>query len=91
MAQLNEAYHACGYSTGQELPDHLSVILHFLGLSLTAPENDFGRTLLVEGLVPAVEKMLQAFDKDSTNPYFGLLSTLHLALIHTPQKELGHA
>jgi nitrate reductase delta subunit len=26
MAQLNEAYHALGYSAGQELPDHLSVI-----------------------------------------------------------------
>src|SRR5512144_2771489 len=32
MAQLNEAYHAFGYSAGQELPDHLSVVLRFLGL-----------------------------------------------------------
>lgn len=91
MAQLNEAYHACGYSAGQELPDHLSVILHFLGSSTTAREDDFGRALLVEGLVPALEKMLQAFDKQSANPYFGLLSALHRVVVHTPQKELDHA
>ncbi len=91
MAQLNEAYHACGYSTGQELPDHLPVILRFLGLSTTAREDDFGRTLMVEGLEPALEKMLQAFDKDSMNPYFGVLSALYLVLVHSPQKELDHA
>jgi nitrate reductase delta subunit len=91
MAQLNETYQACSYSAGRELPDHLSVILHFLGLSTTARENDFGQTLQSEGLAPALEKMLQAFDKDSANPYFGLLSALHRVLVHTSQKELGHA
>jgi nitrate reductase delta subunit len=89
MAQLNEAYHARGYSAGQELPDHLFVILHFLGLNAAAREDDFGRALLVDGLMPALEKMLQAFDKQSANPYFGLLLALHLVLVH--EKELDHA
>jgi nitrate reductase delta subunit len=91
MAQLNEAYHASYYSAGQELPDHLSVILHFLGLSTATREADFGQALLAEGLVPALEKMIQAYDRQSENPYVGLLSALHLVLVHTTQKELGHA
>lgn len=91
MAQLNEAYRASDYSAGQELPDHLSVILNFLGLSTAIREDDFGRALLTDGLVPALEKMLQAFDKQFDNPYRGLLSALHLFLVHTTQKELGHA
>ena len=91
MAQLNEAYHAHDYSAGQELPDHLSVILHFLGLSTTVREDDFGQTLLVEGLAPALEKMLKAFDPQSANPYSGILSALHLVLVHTSEKELDHA
>jgi nitrate reductase delta subunit len=91
MAQLNEAYHACDFSAGQELPDHLSVALHFLGLSSIVRADDFGRALLVEGLTPAVEKMLKAFDPQSANPYFGILSALHLVLVHTSEKELDHA
>ena len=91
MAQLNEAYHASDYSAGQELPDHLSVILHFLGLCPATREDDFGRALLTEGLAPALEKMLQPFGKQSENPYFGLLSAIHQFLFHTTQKELGHA
>jgi nitrate reductase molybdenum cofactor assembly chaperone NarJ/NarW len=91
MAQLNEAYDGCGYSAGQELPDHLSVILHFLGLSSTAWADDFGRTLLVEGLKPALEKMVKAFNPHSANPYFGILSALQQVLVHTSEKELDHA
>ena len=91
MAQLNEAYHASGYSAGQELPDHLSASLRFLGLGVATQEDDFGRTLLAEGLVPALEKMIRTFDKQSKNPYLGLLSALHLFLVHPIQKELDHA
>jgi nitrate reductase delta subunit len=91
MAQLNEAYHSHGYSAGQELPDHVSVILRFLGLSSTARGDDFGRALLVEGLTPALEKMLKAFDPQSANPYFGILSALHVILVHTSEKEMDHA
>jgi nitrate reductase delta subunit len=91
MAQLNEAYHGCGYTSGQELPDHLSVILHYLGSSTAALEDDFGQTLLNEGLTPTLEKMLKTFDKQSGNPYFGVLSTLHRVLVHTSEKEMDHA
>lgn len=91
MAQLNEAYHARDYSAGQELPDHVSVILRYLGLDSTNRQGEFCQPLLSEGLIPALEKMLKVFDEGSDNPYFGLLSALHLFLVHDPKLELNHA
>ena len=91
MAQLNEAYHAIGYSAVQELPDHIAIVLRFLGLDATNRQNDFCQALINEGLMPAMEKMLKVFGEGSENPYFGLLSALHLFLVHIPEKELSHA
>lgn len=91
MAQLNEAYHAFGYSTGLELPDHLSVVLHFLGLDSANRQGEFCQALLNEGVAPALEKMLRTFDPQSENPYFGLLTALQLVLVRTPEKEIDHA
>lgn len=91
MAQLNEAYHVIGYSAGQELPDHLAVILRFLGLDSDNYSGEFCQTLLKEGVQPALEKMLKAFGDESENPYFGLLSSLHLFLVRTSEMELSHA
>jgi nitrate reductase delta subunit len=90
MAQLNEAYHVVGYSAEQELPDHLAVVLHFVGLNCANRHSDFCLSLLNEGVIPALEKMLQTFGEQSENPYFGLLSALHLFLVQTPEKEVGH-
>ena len=91
MARLNEAYRASGYSPGQELPDHISVILRFLGMDSTNRQGEFCHTLLYEGLVPASEKMLKVFGEASENPYFGLISALHHFLVHAPEKELSDA
>jgi nitrate reductase molybdenum cofactor assembly chaperone NarJ/NarW len=91
MAQLNEAYHACGYSTGQELPDHVSVALRFLGLDAANREGEFCQSLLYSGLIPALGKMLQPFGTQSENPYFWLLSAIQRFLVQTPEKEFGHA
>jgi len=91
MAQLNEAYHACGYSAGQELPDHLAVILRFLGLDSTNRASKFCQALLTSGLTPALEKMLKVFNEGSENPYAELLAALQLFLVPTPEKELTHA
>ncbi len=91
MAQLNEAYRTFGFSAAQELPDHLAVILRFLGLDSANRQGEFCQALLNEGVVPALDKMLQTFDKQSENPYFGLLSALHLILVRVPEKELDHA
>lgn len=91
MAQLNEAYRACLYSAEQELPDHLAVILRFLGLNEENRQSEFGQALICSGVLPALEKMLATFGAESENPYFGLLKALHLFLIHSSEKELSHA
>ena len=91
MAQLNEAYHAFGYSADLELPDHLSVILRFLGLDSANRLGEFCQALLSEGVVPAMDKMLRTFDPQSQNPYFGLLMALQSVLVPTSEKEFGHA
>jgi len=91
MAQLNEAYHVVGYSAGQELPDHIAVVLHFVGLNSANRQGDFCQSLLNEGMIPALEKMLKTFGEQSENPYFGLLTALRSVLIQIPEKELGHA
>lgn len=90
MAQLNEAYHARDYSAGQELPDHLSVILRFIGLDAENQQSEFCQALINAGVLPALEKMLKVFDAESENPYAGLLSALQLFLIRIPEKELSH-
>lgn len=91
MAQLNEAYRVAGYSAEQELPDHIAVALHFVGLNSADRQGDFCQALLNEGMVPALEKMLKTFGEQSANPYFRLLKALQMFLIQIPEKELGHA
>lgn len=87
MAQLNEAYHAFGYSAGDELPDHVPAILRFLGLDAANRQGDFCQALLNEGLVPALGKMRQAFDEQSKNPYASLLMALQVFLTPVPVPE----
>ncbi len=89
MAQLNETYHAHDFCPQQELPDHLPVALRYLGLEPARREDDFGGTLIAEGLLPALAKMRQVFNQQTENPYASLLAALELVL--TPEKELTHA
>lgn len=91
MAQLNETYHAHDFCPQQELPDHLPVALRFLGLQPALREAEFGQTLIAEGLIPALEKMLQPFKQQTENPYFGILTALRLVLVRAVEKELSHA
>lgn len=91
MAQLNETYHAYDFCPQQELPDHLPVTLRFLGLEPARREDEFGQTLIVEGLLPALEKMIQSFNQQTENPYASLLVGLRLALSRAVEKEFSHA
>lgn len=90
MAQLNEAYHAIGYSAEQELPDNLSVVLRFIGFDSENRHSEFCEALISDGVNLALEKMLKVFDPESTNPYFALLSALQLFLAPVTEKELSH-
>lgn len=89
MAQLNETYHTHDFCPQQELPDHLPVALRYLGLEPARREEDFGRTLILEGILPALAKMRQVFNQHTENPYASLLTALELVL--ATEKELIHA
>lgn len=87
MAELNKGYRERGFSAGQELPDHISVVLRFLA---QGTGDDFGRALLKEGLVPALSKMAKSFREESSNPYAGVLDAL-LAVVTGTEREMGDA
>ena len=74
MAQLREHYRVSGFAAGEELPDHLCVILRFLsGREAGEVEHE----LIVDCLVPALRKMAAGF-AEATNPYRGVLQSLML-------------
>lgn len=91
MAQLNEAYRLCNFPVDKELPDHISVVLRFLALDENKRTDDFGRALLYEGLMPALEKMTGALKKHTENPYAELASALQTWLVSASDKEWNHA
>lgn len=68
MAALNRAYHAAGIEAAGELPDHLGVVLAYLGSGAQPPQE------LVDIFDPALEKMLAVMHKaEPKNPYTRLL------------------
>ncbi len=76
MAGLKRQYLSRDFSAGQELPDHLAVILRFL----TKPSGDNeNHELIHECLIPALEKMLMGL-REEDNPYRGVLQALLLAM-----------
>lgn len=76
MVGLREEYRAYGFSEGNELPDHLAVVLRFLAML-----EDAGtvQELATMCLVPALDKMSQAF-KEKEQPYGHVILALSLFL-----------
>jgi nitrate reductase delta subunit len=75
MAGIKEHYKACGFSAGNELPDHLGIMLRFASTCTNAEREE----LVNECIVPAVKKMVSGFE-DTSNPYRGVLQALLLVL-----------
>lgn len=88
MAKLSEGYHQKGFMSGNELPDHVAMILRFLA---TSPGDEFSRVLLEEGLVPSVGKMARLFDAGGQHPYGQVVCSLYLLLNGEPIPEAGRA
>ncbi len=78
MSGLKEQYKSRGFSAGNELPDHLGIILRFASTCIT-PER---KELVNECIIPAVKKMVSGFG-DDRNPYKRVLE----ALLFFVQKE----
>jgi nitrate reductase molybdenum cofactor assembly chaperone NarJ/NarW len=92
MACLNHAYHARQFSSGAELPDHVSVILRFLALGTG---DEFTQALVCEGLMLAVTKMINELAPHPENPYRSALQAIQDVLSHafqtTPESIVGSA
>lgn len=76
LAHLRET--EAGFALGQEqqLPDYLPVLLRLL---VKLEDEELRGSLIVECLIPAIEKMLASF-KETENPYCLLLEALRSTL-----------
>ena len=76
MAGLEEYYQHCGFSTGNVLPDHLTIFLRFLAKERDQEEREELTDLC---LIPALENMVKGFEQKD-NPYREVLEALQIAL-----------
>ena len=77
LAGLSARYSSRGFSAGQELPDHVTVLLRFLA---GPADEEEARILVEDGLAPALAKMVESF-ADSGNPYGDVLCALRIVLL----------
>ncbi|NUN69391.1 MAG: molecular chaperone TorD family protein [Bacteroidetes bacterium] len=82
MARLKEAFAAQKFDAGNELPDHLAVLLRYCAIA-PAEESDEVREYLLRG---PVESMVAILSK-TQNPYAHLVTALQSAL-SVPEKSI---
>lgn len=78
MARLRSTYRRQGFDAGDELPDHLAVLLEYVALHGDKDE-ELSKDLLDLCIKPALSKMLQAMRRADT-PYKGVLEALAVTL-----------
>jgi nitrate reductase assembly molybdenum cofactor insertion protein NarJ len=76
MAGLKGRCLELGLDVGAELPDHVAAVLRLMAV---VPESEEAEELLVDCLVPAVEKMRAGLE-GKNNPYRGLLHAVSVVL-----------
>lgn len=95
LMKLQEIYNQQHFSSEGELPDHLSVMLHFIA-TVSDPEGNL--EIICDALLPALEKIIQGIENQQ-HPYRHLLSGLQIYLMNlvatelpdsAGQKELSH-
>jgi len=79
LIKLQQLYNQHEFAAGSELPDHLSTMLRFIG---TVADRSCRQELICDGLLPALEKLLQGLD-NGEHPYVELLRALQGFLAET--------
>lgn len=79
MAKLNAEYREHGFETGNQLPDHLPVILRYLA-ALDDPEQR--SWMLEDAILPALTKISKGFER--TDNVYAKLIQLVLLTLETP-------
>lgn len=75
MAKLKEAFSVKGFDAGNELPDHLPVLLRYCTVAPEEEADEIREYLLIQ----TVEKMVAILEK-TQNPYTHLLQALQSVL-----------
>lgn len=84
LAELKGIYESNSFQTGNELPDHLCLILRFIALNGPGEQTD---ELEQECVVPAIRRMLSTL-KPGDNPYKHALEAL-LIWLRPSNEALG--
>lgn len=85
LLKLQELYIHHDFSAQAELPDHLSVVLRFIG---TIPDPQGNAEIIRDGLLPALENIIQGIDT-LDHPYRHLLEALRIYLTNRIETELS--
>jgi len=83
LMKLQELYTQHNFSAGSELPDHLSVMLRFIG---TVPDPQGNLEIISDGLLPALEKIIAGIEAEA-QPYRQLLEALQTYLTNRLESE----
>jgi nitrate reductase delta subunit len=84
LMKLQEIYNQQQFSSDGELPDHLSVMLRFIG-TISDPQGN--SEIISDGLLPALEKIIQGIE-NQRHPYRQLLMALQIYLTNKVETEL---
>jgi nitrate reductase delta subunit len=83
MIKLQEIYKQYGFVSGNELPDHLTEVLRFIG---SISDQACRQEIIQDGLLPALEKITKGIESEG-HPYVALLNALQSFLSETVTSE----
>jgi nitrate reductase delta subunit len=83
MIKLQEIYKQYEFVSGNELPDHLTEVLRFIG---SIDDQDCRQEIIQDGLLPALEKLTKGIESEG-HPYMALLNALQSFLSETVTSE----
>jgi nitrate reductase delta subunit len=86
MLKLREIYQNFAFTPGNELPDHMTEVLRFLGF---ITDQSCRLEIIRDGLLPAIDKITQGIECDK-HPYMALLNALERFLQETVRDVSGH-
>ncbi len=76
LLALKTRYRACGFvASGPDLPDRLSTLLRFLAFNT---DESLNQETIREGMLPALEKMMNEVPEDNTRARGGQSAYLHV-------------
>jgi len=79
MIKLKDIYQEYGFVSGNELPDHLTEVMRFIG---SIADQECRQEIIHNGLLPALAKLTQGIASDG-HPYVSILNALQSFLTDT--------